>query len=136
MSRHQARSVLPITVSMPPSSPLDQRAAVTDAGLLLLETERRLQLALSAGRGVGTWDWDVLNNLVVSDARFARIFGVDPELAKLGVPVEHFFRGIHPDDLPRVQFAIEDALRTGRSFSEEYRVRDASGTERWVIAEG
>ena len=101
-----------------------------------VSSEQLLRLALSAGRGIGTWDWDIASNLVVADERFARIFGVEPELAKRGAPVEHFFRGIHADDLPRVQSAIDAALRTGESFSEEYRVLGADGTERWVIAEG
>jgi len=102
----------------------------------LRESERRLQLALSAGRGIGTWDWDVRSDRVVSDERFARLYGVDPEYAKQGAPVGAFFQGIHPDDLPRVQAAVQLAVRTGDLFSEEYRLRQMDGVSRWVLAEG
>jgi PAS domain S-box-containing protein len=115
---------------------MDMASVATNAVTLLEESERRLQLALTAGRGIGTWDWDVPGNLVVSDERLARLYGVDPTQAKRGAPVEHFFRGIHPDDLPRVQAHIESALRTGELFSEEYRLHLADGTQRWVLAEG
>ena len=73
---------------------------------------------------------------VVFDERFARLYGVDPEQATRGMPIDQFFGAIHPDDLPRVRTQIEAALRTGELFSEEYRLRLADGTERWVLAEG
>jgi PAS domain S-box-containing protein len=110
--------------------------SAVDAFARLQESERRLQIALSAGRGIGTWEWDVANDRVVSDERFARLYGVDPEHARRGAPIGYFFQGIHPDDLPRVQLAVEAALRTGELFSEEYRLRLADGHERWVLAEG
>ena len=109
---------------------------VSETLVRLRESERRLQLALSAGRGIGTWDWDVRSDRVVSDERFARLYGVDPEYAKQGAPVGAFFQGIHPDDLPRVQAAVQLAVRTGDLFSEEYRLRQMDGVSRWVLAEG
>ena len=37
----------------------------------------RLDMALSAGSGIGAWDWDVVSDRVTSDARFARLYGAD-----------------------------------------------------------
>jgi PAS domain S-box-containing protein len=102
----------------------------------LAESEERLQLALSGGRGVGTWDWDVPNDRVVADSRFATLYGVDPEKAKAGAPIAEFFRGIHPDDVQRVQAKVAEACRTGEGFSEEYRLVQPDGSWRWVLAEG
>lgn len=99
------------------------------------ESEQRLQIALSAGRGVGTWDWDVQNDRVVADQRFATLYGVDTELARCGAPVEVFFRGVHPDDLPGLRTKVADTLETGAPFSAEYRLVNA-GRPCWVIAEG
>ena len=99
-------------------------------------SDERLQQALSAGGGIGTWDWDVPVDRVRSDARFARLYGVPVEIAAQGAPIEHFFRCIHPDDLPRVETAVAIALRTGRVFSEEYRLLDADGGIRWLVAQG
>ena len=64
--------------------------------------EQRFEMALSAGNSIGTWDWDVVSNRVVADARFASLYGVDPDRARAGAPVEEFFRSIHPDDIARV----------------------------------
>ena len=101
-----------------------------------MDAEERLQHALSAGRGIGTWDWDVPNGKVVADERFARLYGVDVQAAREGAPISDFFKSIHPDDAARVQQKVLDALRTGAVFSEEYRLLQSDGTERWVIAEG
>ena len=102
----------------------------------LAASEERLQLALSAGRGIGTWDWDVANDRVVADERFARLYGVAPERAREGVPIAEFFAGIHPDDLPRVQAGVAQALASGELFSEEYRLVHADASVCWVMAEG
>ncbi len=102
----------------------------------LAESEERLQLALSAGKGIGTWDWDVEHDRVVADERFARLYGVDPAQAKVGAPVAAFFAAMHPDDAGRVQARIAAALRTGEDFNEEYRLIRPDGSERWVAAQG
>ncbi len=69
-------------------------------------SEERLHLALSGGRGIGTWDWDIPNDRVVADERFAKLYGVDPIRAASGAPIAEFFAGIHPDDLAPMQAAV------------------------------
>ncbi|HTM77574.1 MAG TPA: PAS domain-containing protein, partial [Devosia sp.] len=64
----------------------------------LARSEERLSLALNGSNIVGTWDWDVLDNIVTADDRFAQMFGIDPMHAGLGVGVEQFIAAIHPDD--------------------------------------
>ena len=102
----------------------------------LTESEERLQQALSSGRGVGTWDWNVPADRVVADERFARLYGVDPERARSGAPIAEFFAGIHPADLSGVEASVRIALSTGDRFSAEYRLVQPDGTSRWVLAEG
>ena len=97
---------------------------------------QRLDMALSAGRGVGTWDWDVVADRVYSDERFARLYGVDPTVAREGATIDVFFGGIHPDDRPAVQARIAEVLKTGDLFQMEYRLVQPDGSIRWVIAEG
>ncbi|GJD78823.1 Sensor histidine kinase RcsC [Methylobacterium gregans] len=103
-------------------------------------SDQRLELALSAGNGIGTWDWDIPNDRVTADARFARLYGVDPEKAARGAPIAEFFAGIHPEDTPRLQAAIAAVMRTGGDFAAEYRLlrADAPPGEavRWVMAQG
>ncbi|MFK5596436.1 PAS domain-containing protein [Methylobacterium sp. HMF5984] len=99
------------------------------------DSRSRLDLALSAGDGIGTWDWDVAADRVTADARFARLYGVDPDRAVAGAPIAEFFGGIHPDDLPAVQERIAAAMRTGGDFAAEYRLVQPDGV-RWVAAQG
>ncbi|UUY00863.1 PAS domain-containing protein [Sphingomonas sp. J315] len=106
------------------------------AETLLRESEERLQLALDASNGIGVWDWDLVANQVRTDARFARLYGVDPELAEQGGPIEAFFSHIHPEDAQRVRAEIEQAIRSGDRFSSEYRLVDGGGRIRWVTAQG
>jgi signal transduction histidine kinase/PAS domain-containing protein len=99
-------------------------------------SEERFQMALSAGNSIGTWDWDVVADRVVADARFAALYNVDPERAKVGAPIAEFFAGIHPDDVGGVQAEVAKGMETGEPFSSEYRLPQPDGDERWVVAEG
>ena len=101
-----------------------------------LASEERLQLALGSSIGIGIWDWDIPGDVVRSDPRFAELYGVPPELAEAGVPIEQFIAGIHPDDVARVGAAIDHSIKTGAPFSEEYRLRRPDGAELWVTAQG
>ncbi len=110
-----------------------ERRRTQDAAL---ESEERLKLALSAGGGIGSWDWDIVADRVKADDRFARLYSVDPTIATQGAPIAEFFRGIHPDDLDRTQLAITEAMATGGDFAEEYRLLERDGAIRWVTAQG
>jgi PAS domain S-box-containing protein len=99
-------------------------------------SEERLRLALAAAHGVGTWDWDVVDDLVYADESFAQMYGVAPEKAAKGITVFEFLRNIHPDDRPKVQTAIERALNTCDEFRCEYRLTQQDGSVRWVAAVG
>ncbi len=100
------------------------------------DTNERLELALSAGRGVGTWEWDVVADRVVADTRFAELYGVDPTMARDGAPLAEFFKAMHPDDAPRVGEEVARTLQTQVPFRSEYRLVQSDGTVRWVAAEG
>ena len=88
------------------------------------------------GNGIGTWDWDVPGNKVVADARFARLYGVDPAKAAAGAPIDDYFQAMHPDDVARVRATVAHALKTGEDFMEEYRLVLPDGSVRWVVAQG
>ena len=108
------------------------RSALAD----LRASEERLEMALSAGDGVGTWDWDVAHDRVVADARFARLYGVDPAKAAAGAPFADFLDNVDPDDLKTVRRAVAVTMQVGGSFSAEYRLRQPDGSVRWVATQG
>ncbi len=102
----------------------------------LRASEERLEYALGASETVGTWDWDIPNDRLVADARFARIYGVEREVAAGGAPIAQYFTLVHPDDLARLKATIAEALETGAPFSQEYRLINRDGSIRWVSAQG
>jgi PAS domain S-box-containing protein len=95
-----------------------------------------LDLALDAGGGVGTWDWDVAADRVEVGGRFAALFGLDPDEAAGALPVSAFVDGILPKHRTRVRAAIAEAVAAGADFHEEYQVRNRDGGVRWVTARG
>ena len=100
------------------------------------DSENRLQMALSAGGGVGAWDLDIASGLVTANEQFARLYGVDVARARDGAPLAEFFGHIHGDYSARVQAAVEKAIATGTELREDYRLVQADGTLRWVLAVG
>jgi len=102
----------------------------------LARSEERLSLALAGSSLVGTWDWNLHDNVVTADDQFAEMFGIEPLYAGLGVPLSRFFAAIHPDDLPGVKAEIERALAAVDEFRCECRVRTGDGDVRWIVASG
>ncbi len=95
----------------------------------------RIQLALDAGAIVGTWVWNILDDSFTADERFAASFGLDAAQLRTGAPLEYAVASIHPDDVPRVNEAIAQAIERRGHYQCQYRVmRD--GTYRWVEANG
>ncbi|MBU1336542.1 MAG: PAS domain-containing protein [Alphaproteobacteria bacterium] len=122
--------------------PLGSLAVVHDitdrvlAEKALARSEERLSLALSGSSLVGTWDWNVTDNIVTSDDKFAAMYNVDPLRAGLGLPIEAFLQAIHPNDRDRVGEEIAKALADGSSLQSEYRLLAPDGETRWVVASG
>ncbi|WP_114228234.1 MULTISPECIES: GAF domain-containing protein [Sphingomonas] len=129
------------TVARPAGLDQAQKRALTALGkqverLIELHAFRQRQAILTAGQSVGTWDWSVDDNLVVADAAFAKLYGVDVAVAARGAPIAEFFKRVHPDDLDRLKDEIQRAIDMLAPFSAEYRLVQPDGSLRWVAAEG
>ncbi|MDZ8069345.1 MAG: ATP-binding protein [Nostoc sp. DedQUE08] len=109
----------------------DRKQAEAD----LRETHVQLESALAAG-AIYTWRWKISENLVIVNAAFARLFGVDPVEATIGLPIELFVQAMHEEDRPQTVAAINQAIATGEEYFSEYRVYTARGEERWLAARG
>lgn len=102
----------------------------------LRASEERLTLALEAGGGIGTWDWDVPGDRVYANAPFAQLLGIDPERAVAGAPLTEYVSKLHPEDQPHIAEQIERSLETGADFAEEVRIIRPDGSEIWIYARG
>ncbi|WP_171075420.1 PAS domain-containing protein, partial [Nonomuraea basaltis] len=94
-------------------------------------TGSHLQQNLQA---VGTWDWDIRTGDVIWNEAMLTVLGVDPDTS--GGRIETWTGTIHPEDLPWVLSDIDEAIRTGRMHSTEYRVCRPDGTSGWVRVRG
>ncbi|MCU4974017.1 PAS domain S-box protein [Halobacteria archaeon AArc-m2/3/4] len=101
----------------------------------LEDTKERLEAAAEAG-AVGTWEWHIPDDRMVTSASFAKKYGIDPDAATEGVSLDQFVSAIHDDDRERVERKIEDAIESGEDYEEEYRVWNADDDLRWVVARG
>ena len=85
---------------------------------LKLESSR-LSLATQAG-GVGVWEYDMANNILVWDDRMFLLYGIE----KKDFTGKHddWKTCIHPDDLERSIAEIEKALDREKEYDTEFRV--------------
>jgi PAS domain S-box-containing protein len=84
--------------------------------------------------GLAWWDWDLqTGELFWSDRRFV-LCGYTPG----AVNPSHaaWAAAVHPEDLPRVEAAIERARATGGRYACQYRYRHADGRVIWVEERG
>ncbi|PAW68453.1 MAG: hypothetical protein B9S34_02330 [Opitutia bacterium Tous-C1TDCM] len=91
----------------------------------------RLQLATEAAQ-LGIWDYDLVKNRIVWDARMHALYGCGP--AEFDGSMRHWLERIHPDDLARVVQAQRAATEGGQPYSTTFRIRRADGEEREVRA--
>jgi len=99
----------------------------------LRESEERYRLAIEAAR-LGTWDWDLITQKIVSNSRYAAIFGYPPEETLM----DHrtVSERVHPEDLPRIEAAVAEAKKRHARYVLDHRVIRPDGTIRWVSAIG
>ncbi|WP_188194213.1 SpoIIE family protein phosphatase [Nonomuraea sp. SYSU D8015] len=83
---------------------------------------------------VGTWDWDIRTGDVIWNDAMPTVLGIAPDA--FDGRIETWTGTIHPDDLPWVLSDMDEAIRTGRMHSTEYRVCRPDGTSAWVRVRG
>ena len=100
----------------------------------LRESEERLRMAVEA-TGLGTWDYDLLDQRLTWSRENKAIFGVAADAA---VDYPAFLSHVHPDDRPRVDVAAQAAMSANGTgeYHCQYRVIRADGQVRWIEATG
>ena len=102
------------------------------AEAFLRESEERLNLATTSA-GAGLWAIDQTTKQIWFTDRARELFGLTS-----GKPPDwdNLLSAIHPDDREQIENSVEEALRIGKEFSEEFRVVCADGNERWISSRG
>jgi PAS domain S-box-containing protein len=95
-------------------------------------SRERLEVALRAAN-MGTWEWDLRNNLVAWSPELEAIHGFEP--GAFGTTLDRYFAHLHPEDAERVRAAIAASLQTGE-LHLEYRGVRPDTEERWFEARG
>jgi PAS domain-containing protein len=85
---------------------------------------------------IGGWNWDIANKVVYADPDVALIYNVTPDAAERGIPQNEFGAAIHSDDMPKVAHAVTHTLSEGGGFSVVYKLVQADGSLKAVLAVG
>lgn len=85
----------------------------------LRESRERLSLALTSS-GMGTFDWDIVEDKRYWDDNLHFILGTRPE--DFSGTTEDFFNVVHPEDRNTVQAFLLNALEHDTLYDIEYRV--------------
>jgi PAS domain S-box-containing protein len=93
------------------------------------DVEERIRLAVEAAE-IGTFDLDLVSNIMVTSEKFDTIFGFDKHM-----PWAEYRKAIHPDDKDNRDGAHEIALITGKLFYE-VRVVHPDESVHWIRVQG
>lgn len=110
---------------------MTDRTGFTDQSL-----EQRIMAIRAAAGSSGTWDWDILGERLLVDARFAELYGLDPDEGLAGFPTDTFFRAIHREDRARMRIAVAGILGGAELFSKEFRIVTSDGSVLWMHGRG
>jgi PAS domain S-box-containing protein len=100
-----------------------------------LDWQKRIELAQESGLGLGLWDWDLATNTTLWSDETCRQWGF--ARGTFSGRVEDATARIHPDDLPKVEHAIQEVLAGKRGqYAAQYRVVRPDGSTCWIDARG
>lgn len=112
------------------------QAAVSFESVRLFEALHETNTWMIRGQEIGqmgSYRWNTRTLLSRGSREVYRILDLDQVNP---VPFQTFRDRVHPDDLPGLERALEQALSTRSPFGHEYRVVHRNGTIRHVLAVG
>ena len=101
----------------------------------LQSLSNRLELALRSAE-IGCWEWDIVNNIKVWDARMYEIYGLlEQDINSINY-YERWTNILHPDDLLPTTNLLQQAILGQAEYDTEFRVLHSDGSIRFVKAYG
>lgn len=95
----------------------------------LSEIERRLTLSQKVGN-IGTWEWNIAQNVVFWSDQIAELFG--HLHGKSDSTIEEFLECIHPDDRDNVAALTYKCIESYSDYDIDYRVVWPDGSIHWL----
>ena len=96
----------------------------------LVDREKTLATAQRVAR-LGSWEWDIVNDRIISSDENNRLFGRD----MTGTPYDYdsVLEIVHPDDRARVDALIREAVAECKPYSCDYRIILPDGSEKVIF---
>jgi PAS domain S-box-containing protein len=82
----------------------------------------------------GSWRWSIAENTLLWSDEHYRIFGYQPHAPEFSTDAVR--EQMHPEDLPRLQETIQQAIQAHSAFECEYRILLKDGSVRHVFGTG
>jgi PAS domain S-box-containing protein len=96
------------------------------------QAKQRLELALREAQA-GIWEWNRETDELYWSNELLEVVGVDE---KFDGTFDTFEERLHPDDVDRVETAIESAIDTGERYQVEQRIETNAGGYIWLDVRG
>ena len=104
----------------------------------LIETLQRREAQLAEAQHIakiGSWEWDVGNDVVAWSDELYRIYGVEPD-SDFVPNYQAFLDRMHPDDRDAVAAVVRRALEETGEFEFDARIFHSDGSLRWIRGRG
>ncbi|HMQ68792.1 MAG TPA: PAS domain S-box protein [Ignavibacteria bacterium] len=97
------------------------------------KNEKDLKAAQSIAK-LGSWEWDIINNIITWSDEMYSIYGIDKNNYKPSF--EEFTKRLHPDDREYVKNIIQNSLENKTPFSFYHKIITPDGIEKILKAQG
>jgi PAS domain S-box-containing protein len=99
-----------------------------------LEVNREFLEEAQRTAHLGSWDWDIRNNVVSWSDELYRLYGMEP--GSQPVSFETYLAAVHPDDREMVALQVRRALEDHQLYVFDHRALNPDGSVRWIEGRG
>jgi PAS domain S-box-containing protein len=93
------------------------------------QMQERLELAQKAGK-IGTFEWNIQASTVTCAAELEALYGLEP--GSFGNQHDRWLQSIHPDDRPKVEQELWQAVQSNQGLETEFRILTPTQEVRWI----
>jgi PAS domain S-box-containing protein len=106
---------------------------IKKAGESLKESEERFRIASASANDI-IWEWDITSGRLDWYGRIDEILGYQP--GEFPRTIDAWEMAIHKDDIAHINAALENHLKEGTPYADEYRIQRKDGTYCYWVDHG